>query len=437
METTKQTFAQVAAMPAATWHFLKMNDAELDIPDGLVIEPRVEVEMTRGARGALDEFEEAFAEAQEAWERDHPEPSAEERAERAAAMAAEADATYGGTAQSVYQATADAIEEARSLSLAFDSGMGDEVAAYLRFAAGNRVVVRADDGQTVDARVVVSSGEGVLSVGASIVVAGKNSSIALSLVVDSPAEGLADEASGAPLRAPSGCRGIVGTTVRVFADEGSRVDIARIQTLDEGFADVDDMGVFVAARARVAVRQTVLGASRAYTGLAADLRGSSGGLGVDTRYLGRGTQVRDFNYIVRHHGERTESNLIANGVLAGASAKTLRGTIDLIRGCKGAQGSENETVLLVDDGVHNKTVPTILCNEDDVAGNHGATIGHIRDEQLFYLASRGLSQGDAENMFVGAMVEQAALDASDDAARAAVLAFGERTMPGFARVFDE
>ena len=441
METMRQTFAQVAAMPAATWHFLKMNDAELDIPDGLVIEPRVEVEMTRGARGALDELEEAFAEAQEAWERDHPEPSAEERAERAAAMAAEADATYGGTAQSAYQATADAIEEARSLSMAFDSGMGDEVAAYLRFAAGNRVVVRADDGQTVDARVVVSSGAGVLSVAAIDVVAGKNSSIALSLVVDSPAgglaDGLADEAPGAPLRGSSSCHGIAGTTVRVFADEGSCVDIARIQTLDEGFADVDDMGLFVAARARVAVRQTVLGASRAYTGLAADLRGSSGGLGVDTRYLGRGTQARDFNYIVRHHGERTESNLVANGVLAGASAKTLRGTIDLIRGCKGAQGSENETVLLVDDGAHNKTVPTILCNEDDVAGNHGATIGHIRDEQLFYLASRGLSQDDAENMFVGAMVEQAALDASDDAARAAVLAFGERTMPGFARVFDE
>lgn len=436
METTKQTFAQVAAMPAATWHFLKMNDAELDIPDGLVIEPRVQAELPRNARGTADEFEEALAEAQEAWERDHPEPSAEEQAERAAAMAAEADATYGGTAQSAYQATADAIEEARSLSMAFDSGMGDEVAAYLRYAAGDRVVVRADDGQAIDARIVVSSGEGVLSIGAIDVVAGKNSSVAVSLVIDSPSDGQVGEAL-AEARDSSSCRGIAGTTMRVFADEGSRVDIARIQTLGEGFVDVDDMGLFVAARARVEVRQTVLGASRAYTGLAADLRGLSGGLGVDTRYLGRGSQARDFNYIVRHHGERTESNLVANGVLAGSSAKTLRGTIDLIRGCKGAQGSENETVLLVDDGVHNKTVPTILCNEDDVVGNHGATIGHVRDEQLFYLASRGLSQADAENMFVGAMVEQAALDAPDDASRAAVLAFGERAMPGFAQLFDE
>ena len=44
-----------------------------------------------------------------------------------------------------------------------------------------------------------------------------------------------------------------------------------------------------------------------------------------------------------------------------------------------------ETVLLANKGVDNKTVPVILCDEDDVAGNHGATIGHVRDEQLFYL----------------------------------------------------
>lgn len=438
MKKTKGlSIEHAAAMPAATWHFLKMNDTTLDIPDGLAVEPHVRVEIPHGANGGTDEFEEALAEAQEAWELDFPEPTAEERAERAAAMAAEADATYGGTALSVYQATADAIEEARSLSMAFESGMGDEAAAYLRYAAGNRVVVRADDGKSVEAQVIVSSAEGTLSAAAIDVVAGKNSKVSLSVVVDSPLGDAAAEAQDDAPSHSSSCLGVAGTTLRVFADSDSRVEVMRTQTLGDGFVDVDDMGLFLAARARVVVRQTVLGASQAYTGLAADLRGLSSGLSVDTRYLGHADQVRDFNYIVRHHGEKTESNLAANGVLAGKSAKTLRGTIDLIRGCKGAQGSENETVLLVDDGVHNKTVPTILCNEDDVAGNHGATIGHIRDEQLFYLASRGLSQADAETMFVGAIVEQAALDAPDDASHQAVLAFGDRVMPGFSRLFGE
>ena len=161
-------------------------------------------------------------------------------------------------------------------------------------------------------------------------------------------------------------------------------------------------------------------------GLAGDLRGERARVDVDTRYLGQDDQVRDFNYSLRHHGPKSKCDLRANGVLAGRSSKTLRGTIDLVRGCKGAEGSENETVLLVDEDVRNKTVPVILCNEDDVAGNHGATIGHIRDEQLFYLASRGLSQEVAERMFVGALVEQAVNDAPDDEARDAVAAFARR-----------
>ena len=94
-------------------------------------------------------------------------------------------------------------------------------------------------------------------------------------------------------------------------------------------------------------------------------------------------------------------------------------------------------MLLVDEGVHNKTVPVILCSEDDVAGNHGASIGHIRDEQLFYLGSRGLAPEAAELMFVSAMLERAVIEAPDDEARASVLNLGERLAPGFAALFEE
>ena len=304
--------------------------------------------------------------------------------------------------------------------------MGEEAAAYLRFAAGERVVVQTDPGQSVEAQVVVSAVPDALSVAAIDVVAGRNSSVSLSIVVDSP-----------DVPASAGASGFAGTTVRVFADADARVSIVRTQTLDLGFTDIDDMGLFAHDRARIDVRQTVLGAGSTFTGLAGDLRGDSANIVVDTRYLGHADQEHDFNYVLRHHGTRTECNLGANGVLAGKSSKTLRGTIDLIRGAKGAQGSENETVLLVDEGVKNKTVPVILCNEDDVAGNHGATIGHIREEQLLYLQSRGLSKDDAERMFVGAMIEQAAIDAPDEESRAGVLRLGETVIPGFAELFEE
>ena len=429
MKTQAQTFGRASAMPAATWHFLNMNDTAIEIPEGLAVSPCVKVSEPWNAKGAADEFDNALADAQEEWELAHPAPTAAQLAAREEYLAAEADATYGGTAQSAYQVVADSIEEARSLAVAFEHGVGDEAAAYLRYAAGERIVVEADPGQQVNAQVVVSAVPDAISAAAIDVVADSGSTVNLSIVVDGGCQG-----GQAPLAHPFG---ITGTTVRVFADEGSQVTVVRTQALDEGFTDIDDTGLFAAADARIEVRQTLLGGGASFTGLAGDLRGDSSRIDVDTRYLGHGEQKRDLNFSLRHHGRKSRCNLQANGVLAGQSSKTLRGTIDLVRGCKGAEGAENETVLLVDEGVHNKTVPVILCNEDDVAGNHGATIGHIRDEQLFYLASRGLSQEAAERMFVAAIVEQAAIDAPDEAARDAVVRLGERLAPGFAGLFEE
>ncbi|MBU5895455.1 SufD family Fe-S cluster assembly protein, partial [Vibrio cholerae O1] len=65
--------------------------------------------------------------------------------------------------------------------------------------------------------------------------------------------------------------------------------------------------------------------------------------------------------------------------------KTLRETIDLVHGAKGSKGNEAETVLVASDNVMNETLPVILCDEDDVLGNHGASIGSIGPEQLAYL----------------------------------------------------
>ena len=424
MATQQLTIERASAMSAPTWHFLKMNNATIEIPEGLEVVPRVTVSGPSRILGESDVLERALEDAQKAWEAKHPAPTQEEIAEREAFLAAEADATYGGTAQSDYQKRADALEASRSLSQAFEHGLGAEAAEFLRNVAGERIVVEGEPDQHVDVGIAVESASGTASVAAIDVIAKSGASVDIRIAVDSPND-------------DSGASGIAGTTIRVFADEGSRVGIERVQTLGEGCIDIDDMALFAQDNAFVTIKQSVLGADASFTGLAGDLRGQASCAEVDTRYLGRAAQQRDFNYLLRHHGPRSKCELKANGVLMDECRKTLRGTIDLIRGCKGAEGSENETVLLIDEGVRNKTVPVILCNEDDVAGNHGATIGHIGESQLFYLASRGLSQEEAEAMFAHAVVEQAALDAGSPKIREAVIRFGERLNPGFADLFEE
>ena len=416
-------------MPAPTWHFLKMNDTRLALPADLAVTPVTRIAGIDATCDAGEAFARALAAEQEAWEQGHPAPTVEELAEQAAFMAAEADATYGGTALSRYQREAAALEESRSLAQAFEQGIGERASTYLADLAGSRLVVRAERGEHIDAHIVVPATEGAIALAAIDVIAAAGSQVSVSIAVDGESN-VATSGDGEPV-------GVTATTMRVLAQDGAQVDIVRIQTADEGFIDIDDMGLYAGNDARIRIRQTVLGASQTGTGLAGDLRGENSQITTNASYLGAGNQVRDFNYMLRHHGVQSRSHMEADGVLAGSSSKTLRGTIDLVRGCKGAEGSEHETVLIVDESVRNKTIPVILCNEDDVAGNHGATIGHIRDEQLFYLASRGLSAEMAERMFALATVERAVLEAPDGISRAGAIRLGERMLPGFAALVEE
>ncbi|KUE74040.1 hypothetical protein AUQ37_06605 [Candidatus Methanomethylophilus sp. 1R26] len=108
-----------------------------------------------------------------------------------------------------------------------------------------------------------------------------------------------------------------------------------------------------------------------------------------------GDTVLDMNYEAVHRGKRSESRMDADGSLCDRSRKTFRGTIDFRSGCVGSKGSEKEDILMFDDGAENRTVPLILCAEEDVEGDHGATIGRLDDEVLFYMGSRGIDAQSA------------------------------------------
>ncbi len=63
---------------------------------------------------------------------------------------------------------------------------------------------------------------------------------------------------------------------------------------------------------------------------------------------------------------------------------------------------------MLGENVVNKTVPLILCAEENVVGNHGATIGELDAETLFYFESRGISRAEAENILARSAVERLA-----------------------------
>lgn len=200
---------------------------------------------------------------------------------------------------------------------------------------------------------------------------------------------------------------------RIVVEAGAKLHLIETLGVNEGQQHLESVGLEVHQDAAVDVKQYALGGSTIGLGLTANLVGARARLDLNNRYHATHEETLDINHLVRMRGTSTRAQLTESGVLNEAAKKTLRATIDLVRGAKDAQGNEIETVMILGDDVVNKTMPIILCDEDDVAGNHGATIGSVSPEQLDYLATRGLSHQAAEQLFVRALFEDAIINAPE------------------------
>ena len=173
---------------------------------------------------------------------------------------------------------------------------------------------------------------------------------------------------------------------------------------------------------QVELIQILLGRGDLYSDGHFELNGDGAGFNAGIGYLGQKQQTVDMNLVVNHWGQKTTSEISAAGALKDDAKKIFRGTIDFKKGSAGSVGNEQETVLMLGDGVANKTVPLILCAEENVVGNHGATIGELDEDTLFYFESRGISAEEAENIMARAAIERLTRTIGDETAQAAILA---------------
>ncbi len=186
--------------------------------------------------------------------------------------------------------------------------------------------------------------------------------------------------------------GLMEQVTDVKVEKGASLHLVQVQRLGEKTEFSNQVNVHFGAGANFDFTRLIVSGAKTWDSLDVKLAGTGSYLNVDLGYLLKGTEELDVNYLASHTGKKTESVINVSGVLRDESKKIFRGTIDFIRGCSGAVGNELEDVLMMDKTVKNKTIPLILCAEEDVVGNHGATIGRLPEELVFYMGTRGFSQ---------------------------------------------
>ena len=213
---------------------------------------------------------------------------------------------------------------------------------------------------------------------------------------------------------------------RLYLHAGAKVKLIQVCNTFEEMSAYSDVGAYLEEGADLEILQIAISAKDTFFGIAADLAGKGSHLGIRTGYQAAQGQKIDVNYVARHRGEQTTTSMDTKGVLWKGAAKSWRATVDFIRGCRGARGSEREDVLLLDEDVVNKTIPLILCQEEDVEGEHGATIGDLSDDVLLYFRSRGIDDETAYRLMATGRLLGCVSQVPDAALRAELMtALGE------------
>jgi FeS assembly protein SufD len=117
-------------------------------------------------------------------------------------------------------------------------------------------------------------------------------------------------------------------------------------------------------------------------------------------FIGRGKEHIDATTNIFHLAESTTSNMEINGIMKENSSAIYRGLIKIDKVGKGTNSYLSNHILKLSDKAIANSIPALEIDNNEVKASHGATVGQIDEEQLFYLKSRGLSQQEGEALIV-------------------------------------
>jgi Fe-S cluster assembly protein SufD len=125
----------------------------------------------------------------------------------------------------------------------------------------------------------------------------------------------------------------------------------------------------------------------------------------------------NINTFQHHRAPNTKSDLLIKGVFLNQSSYKYEGLIKIDPKAQKSNAYQKNNNLLLNEKAHVDTSPKLEILADDVRCTHGATVGRIDEEELFYLMSRGISKKEAEKLVISGFLKSIVADLSDQKTR--------------------
>ena len=207
------------------------------------------------------------------------------------------------------------------------------------------------------------------------------------------------------------------TKIIVQANNYSKSNITFINLLDKESINIISFENYLKESSEITHNFIDLGSNVKISNYYSELSGDNSKNYLNNMYFGSNNERIDMNYHMKSIGKRTNSNILVQGALDDNCIKSFKGTIDFIEGCTKSNGEENENCILLSNTSKSRSLPMLLCHEEDVTGSHGVSTGKIDITKLFYLMAKGISEEDAKKLILYANYQQVINNINDKETR--------------------
>ena len=188
--------------------------------------------------------------------------------------------------------------------------------------------------------------------------------------------------------------------VEIVVRDGAKVEYVSVQNLSRGTWHFASHHARVDRDAELDWVAGGFGSAKGKIRIQNDLAGPGATSRVTGAYFADGSQHLDYDTFQEHIAPHTTSDFAFKGALRDQARTVWRGMIRVEEGAQKTNAYQENRNLLLSKAAHADSIPGLEILANDVRCTHGATLGQVDRELLFYLMTRGLTRSEAERVIV-------------------------------------
>ena len=198
----------------------------------------------------------------------------------------------------------------------------------------------------------------------------------------------------------SGEKALCNTATEVVAGDHSVISHYMIEREQGQAFNISTLRIQQGRAADVSSHSVLIGGALVRNNVHPVLAGEGGECLINGLFIGSGRQHLDNYMLVEHASPHCGSRQFYNGILDGHAHGVFHGRIIVHKDAQKTDAKQTNRNLLLSDTAQIDTKPQLEIYADDVKCTHGATIGQIEEDALFYLRSRGIDETSARRLLL-------------------------------------